>query len=89
MAHGNTVTDGNGREDNGRTAGHGNAEADGFRNLIQVHVARDNFVVRADNADERTFQFLFGQSQCVVQGPMRGVVETIYDGVFDHVVLLP
>ena len=84
MAHGNTVADSNGRENDRGTACHGNAKLNGFRDLIQVHVPRNDLVIRTDNTDERTGSLFHRQAQCMVKGSVRRVVETIHNSIFDH-----
>ena len=51
VSHGNAVTDSNGREHYRGAACHGNTLFYGVYNLVQVHVARYDFVVGADNTD--------------------------------------
>ena len=84
MAHGNTVTYGNGREDNGRAARFCDTHLNRFGNFVEVHVARDNFIVRADNTDERFAELLFCQAECVVKGAVRSIVKTVNNSIFNH-----
>ena len=65
MAHGNAVTDRNGRKYDGRSACHGNSHFYSLHNLVQVHMPRHDFIVGADDTDQRTIQLLLCQSQRV------------------------
>ena len=84
VAHGDAVADGDGREHDRGAAAHGDADADRFRDLVEVHVTGDDLVVGADDADEGTSQFFLGETQGIVQGAMGRVLEPIDDGIFDH-----
>ena len=44
VAHRDAVADRDGREDNGHAAGFGDAQLDGLRNLVDIHVAGNDFV---------------------------------------------
>ena len=52
--------------------------------LVEVHVAGHDLVVRADDADERTGHFLLRKPQGVVQRAMGGVLKSVNDGILDH-----
>ncbi len=84
MAHGNTVTDRNCREDNGGAACLGYADADCLRDFIKIHVARDNLIIGADDTDQRTAQLFLGETQGIVERTVRCIVKTVYNSVFDH-----
>ena len=84
MAHGDAVADGDGREHDRGAAAHGDADADRFRDLVEVHVAGDDLVVGADDTDEGTSQLFLREAQSVVEGSMRRVIEPIDDRIFDH-----
>ena len=51
VAHGDTITDRNRREHHRHSASLGNAHLHRLSNLVQVHVARNDFVVGADDTD--------------------------------------
>ena len=84
MAHGDAVADGDGGEDNGGAAGHGYTQLHGLHDLVQIHVAGDDLIVGADDADEGPLLLLLGQAQSVVQAPVGGVLRAVHDGIFDH-----
>lgn len=44
--------------------------------LIDIHVARDDLVIGADDADERTFDLLLREAQSMVQRTVRRVLRT-------------
>src|SRR5699024_9196764 len=62
MSHGNAVTDGNGREHDGRSACHGNSHFYSLDDLVQVHVTRHDLIVGSDDTDQRSVQFLLRKS---------------------------
>ncbi len=76
MAHGNTVTYGDGREYHRGSACHGNAEPDRLSDLIQVHMTGNDLVVGADDTDHRPLHLLFGHSKCVKQTAGGGRLHT-------------
>ena len=84
VAHGDAVAHGDGGEDNGGAAGHGYAQLHRFHNLVQIHVAGNDFIVGADNADEGPLLLFLGQAQGMVQTAVRGILGTVDDGIFDH-----
>ena len=67
MAHGDAVTHGDGRELHGSAPGGPDAGLDGLGDLIQIHMAGDDFVVGAHHTDERTLQLLLGVAQGIEQ----------------------
>ena len=67
VPHGNAVADRNGRDHDRHTARLCDAELHGIDNLIEVHVARDNFIVGRDDADERLLHLLLGKTECIKQ----------------------
>ena len=84
MPHGDTVADGDGGENDGGAASHGDAQLNGLNNLVQIHVAGDDFVVGADDADQGTIHLFVGDAQCVEQGAVGGALCTFGDGVTSH-----
>ena len=84
VTHGNTVTNCNGGEHNGRTARHGNTKSHRLGDLIQIHMAGNDLVIRADNTDQRSVQLFTGQAQCAVKRTVRRVVGAVYDCIFNH-----
>ena len=63
VPHREAVAHRDGREDERHTAGKGNPLLHGIHNLIQVHVPRDDVVLRADDADQRTIDFFISQAE--------------------------
>ena len=77
MSHGDTVTDCNCRKYYRCTASHGNAQLDSFHNFVDVHVSRYDLIIRRNDADQRTFHFFLGHSQCVEQGTLGCLIDTL------------
>ena len=67
VPHGDTITDTDSRNHNRCTAGHPYTRLYSFRHLIQVHMARHDFTVSRNHADQRTFQFFLGISHGIEQ----------------------
>ena len=84
VAHCNAVAYRNRREDNRRAACHRNADLYGVHNLIDIHVARDDLVIGADDADERTFDLLLREAQSMVQRTVRRVLRTDFQRITFH-----
>ena len=84
MVHGDAVAHADGGELNGRAAGHADASLHCLRNLIQMHMPRDNFVFGADHANDRPVQFLLGQSQSPEQGTVGDAVHAAFHQVTSH-----
>ena len=81
MTHGDAVAHGDGGEDDGGAAGHGDAHLDGVDDLVEIHVAGNDLVVRAHDAHERAGDLLVGEAQRVVQRAMRPVHGAELDGI--------
>ena len=77
VSHGDTVTDCNCRKYYRCTASHGNAQLDSFHDFVDVHVSRYDLIIRRNNADQRTFHFFLGHSQCVEQGTLGCLIDTL------------
>ena len=77
VTHGNAVTDCDCREYDRRTASHGNASFYSFYDFVDVHVTRNNFVIRGNDSDQRPFHFFFGHAECMEKGTLRGFSHTV------------
>ena len=73
MTHSDTVAYSDRRENNGHSACHGDAEFDGFRDLIEVHMTGNDLVVGADDTDHRAPSLLFRISERVEETPVGGL----------------
>ena len=81
MAHGDAVAHGDGREHDGRAAGRPDAGLDRVGDLVDVHVARDDFVERADHPDQRAGSLFLGIAQGVQKAPVGRAFHADFDGV--------
>ena len=84
MAHGNPVTHGDGGELHGGAAGGPNTGLDGLGDLIQVHVAGDDLIIRADYANEGALQLLPGVAQGIEQRAVWGGGSPFFHNVRAH-----
>ena len=67
MSHCDTVTNRNRRKYTWYAACHGNAHLDSLCDLIQIHMARYDLVIRIDNTDQRTLHLFLGQPKRIEQ----------------------
>ena len=84
MSHSNAVTYGDCRENNGRAACHSNAEFNSINDFVDVHMAGNNFVIRADNTDKRPCLFFIRQTQCVIQTAVGCILKPMDYIFFRH-----
>ena len=52
---------------------------DRFGDLVQVHMSGNDLIIGADDADDRTIQFFFSQSQRIKQAAVRSTVHTDFN----------
>ena len=71
MPHGNAVAHGNRREHNRSSPRHGYALLHGCHNLVQVHMTRYDFVIRACNTNQRPLHLLLGHPQGIKKRTVR------------------
>ena len=79
VAHGDAVAHGDGGELHRRAAGGPDAGLHGLGDFVQVHVAGNNLVIGADDADQRALQLLLGVAQGVKEGPVGGPFDALGD----------
>ena len=84
VSHGNAVTYSNGREHNRCAAGHGNAQLDRLGDLVQVHVAGNDLIIRTYDTDQRPFPLLFGVTKRVEQASCRCLRDTVFYRITLH-----
>ena len=65
MSHCNTITNRDCREYDWCTACHCNTNANCFYDFVDVHMSRYNFIVGADNPNQRFRKFFFCQPKCI------------------------
>ena len=85
VSHSDAVADSDSREHDRNTAGKRDALFDSVDDLIEVHVSGDDIVFRADDTDQRFFQFFVGQAECVKQGAVRCGLRAFFDFVTSHI----
>jgi len=81
VIHGDAIADPDGRHQDGSAPRHAYAGLDGLGNLVEVNVARNNFVEGGDHADERALHFLGGEAKGIKKGPVRGAFRTLENHV--------
>ncbi len=84
MAHGDSVTDRDRRKFPRYTACHGDSEFHCFRDLIKVHMSRNNFIIGVHNSHQRPFHFLFGQTQRAEQRTVRCFLHAVFYCITSH-----
>ncbi len=65
MSHGNTVAHRDRRKDYRHTAGLCHTKLHGINDLIQVHMARNDFIVGTYDADHRLCHLFFRKAECI------------------------
>ena len=78
MSHRNPVAYSNRRKYDRCSAGHRYAEFYCLYNLINIHMTRDDFIVRTDDTNKRFFEFLFCHTQCVKQRTLRCCLHPLF-----------
>ena len=67
VSHCNTVTDCDCREHDRCSTCHGNSHLYCICNFIQVHMSRNDFVIRTYDSDKRSLQFFFCKTKRIEQ----------------------
>ena len=88
VPHGDAVAHGDGREHDGRAARGADTGLDGLGDLVEVHVAGDNLVIRADHADQRARQLLVRIAQGIQKAAVRRALHAGFDLLRTHGFLL-
>ena len=88
MSHSNSITYRNGREHNRCSSCHCHTHFYRIGNLIKIHMSRYNFIIRADDAHQRFFQFFVCKSKCVKKGSVRGLLHSFCYCITFHLYLL-
>ena len=84
VAHGNSVTDADRRKLDRRPPGHRHTGLDRRRNLVQVHMSRDNLTFGVDNPDQRPVDLLLRQTQSFKKRAVRGPLQTCFNQSLPH-----
>ena len=84
MTHGDAVANSDGREHNRRASGGTDACLDGFGNFVNVHVAGNNLVIRADDAHQGPLNLFLRQAQCKEKAAVRGAFHAVFDLIGKH-----
>ena len=87
MSHCDTVTDCDRRKYDRNTACFRYAKFYGVYDLIQIHMPRNDLIVRAYNTDHRLFHFLFGKAKCIEQTSVWSLLHSLFYIITSHSVL--
>ena len=79
-----TEPDSDGRENDGGAACHGDAHLDCLGDLIQIHMTGNDFVMGADDADERTAHFFLCQTESEEKTSVGRAVHALFDLIGKH-----
>ena len=85
MAHGDPVTDSNCREYTGNTACHSHTQLYGLCDLVQIHMARNDLVIRIDNTDQRLVHLFFCQAQRMEQRSVGCLLDSFFYCITLHI----
>ena len=84
VAHGDAIAHGDGGEHDGRAAGGADAVLYRLGDLVQVHMAGDDFIIGAHHAHQGAFQLLVGIAQGVQQALVGRALHAVFDLVGNH-----
>ncbi len=84
VAHDDPVADPDREELHRRPSGHPDARLDRLGDLVQMKVARNEFVCGIGDADHRPFDFPVRQSQRLEQGTVRRPLQSLFHYVGTH-----
>ena len=85
MSHSDTITYRNRRKYDRRPASHSYALLHCIYNFIQIHMPRNNFIMRTDNSHQRPFHLLFCHAQRVKQGTVRSLLHSLFYVITFHI----
>ena len=84
MTHRDTVTNSDGGEHDRCAAGGADARFDSFDDLIDIHMTGNDFVMGADDADERTAHFFLCQTESEEKTSVGRAVHALFDLIGKH-----
>ena len=84
VAHGNSVTNGNGREHDRCAACSRNPCLNGFCDFIKIHMPGNNFIVRTYHADQRAADLFVGKTERIEQAAVRCPLYSFFNKVRLH-----
>ena len=84
VAHDDTVAHADGGHHHRRTASRVNPGLYRLRDLIQMHMPRNNVALGGHYRDQRTGHLLFRQPQRIQQGSVRRAVRSLFDLITYH-----
>ena len=84
MPHGDAVAHCDGRKYDGGSPCHGYSLLDCLHDLIQIHMAGNNLIVRADDPYQGPLHLLLGKAQGVKQRTVRGLLFALCHGITSH-----
>ena len=76
MSHGDPVAYGDRGKHPRNAAGHRNTHPDSFHNLIDIHMAGNDFIVRTDDPDQRLLHLLIRKAKRIEQRPVRSLLDS-------------
>ena len=84
MAHGDTVTNGDGREYDRISACFQDAGLDGFGDFVKIHVTGNDFIIGGHNTDQRAVHVFFSHTQCIEERAVRCAFNAALDLIRLH-----
>ena len=88
MSHGNTIAHRNRRKYHRNTACLCHAKLYGVNDLVKIHMAWNDLVVRTYDTDHRFCHLFFRESKCIKQTSVRRLLYAGFNIVASHILLL-
>ena len=89
MSHSDTITDCDRRKYNRCAASHRYPQLHGIYNLVQVHVSRNNLIIRTYDTDKRFVHLLFRHTECIKQRTVRCLLHPFSYCITSHIFYPP
>ncbi len=84
VAHGDSVADSDRRKYNRCSSRHGNTHFDRVNDLIDIHMSRNNFIIRTYNTDKRSVHLFLGKSESMKQGSVGRLSTALFYRITFH-----
>ena len=89
MSHRDTVADSDRGKYYRHAACHRDADPYSFRDLIQIHVSRNDLIVGADDTDHRASSLLLGVAESIEETSVRSLGDSLFNTITFHFIYLP
>ena len=88
MSHGDSVTNCDCRNHDRYSSCHCHSHLDCLCDLIQVHMPRNDLIIRTYDSDQWLLKLLLRQSQCIEKGTVRCLLNAFFYCITSHFLIL-